>query len=138
MHAMNHHHGTNRPSAQFVFSLIQANHFTYNIKIFKFVGGGIGSNDMKVISQVLLFEVFLGQIFQVTLGKRKLGSHKDAWRIFTFSFDFDFATQIACSAVDFDFVLKKFHERSRVKNVVLERNFAVDAKFLGLDIGLFL
>ncbi len=71
---------------------------------------------MQEITQLLLLEVFLGEVLQVSLGERKLSSNNDLGLV---TGDGDFGSEFTGFAVDLDSVVKELLERGRVEDLVL-------------------
>lgn len=80
---------------------------------------------MQEITQLLLLEVLLGQVLQVSLGERKLSSDDDLGLV---TGNGDLGAEITGFAVDLDSVVKELLEGGRVEDLVLHWLPAVDGE----------
>lgn len=71
---------------------------------------------MQEISQLLLLQVLLGQVLQVSLGEGKLGSDDDLGLV---AGDGDLGAQLTSLAVDLDAVVQELLEGGRVQHLIL-------------------
>lgn len=80
---------------------------------------------MQEISQLLLLQVLLGQVLEVSLGERKLSVDDDLGLV---SGDGHLAAELTGLAVDLDSVVQELLERGGVKDLVLHRGGEVDGE----------
>lgn len=80
---------------------------------------------MQEISQLLLLQVLLGQVLEVSLGERKLSVDDDLGLV---SGDGHLAAELTGLAVDLDSVVQELLEGSGVKDLVLHRGGEVDGE----------
>jgi len=78
---------------------------------------------VNVVTELLLLQVLLGQVLQVTLGERKLGSHVDLGFLLG---DHDLLAELAGLAVNLDALEQESLELSSLEQTILERNRIVD------------
>jgi hypothetical protein len=80
---------------------------------------------VQEVSQLLLLQVLLGQVLEVSLGERELGVHDDLGLI---SGDGDLGAELTGLAVHLDSVVEELLERSGVQNLILHRGGKIDGE----------
>ena len=61
----------------FVLILFVGTFGVVDVEVTKFVGGFVGGDHVKVITELVLLEVLLGEVLEVSLGEGSLGSYYD-------------------------------------------------------------
>ena len=93
----------------------------------------VGGDDTEILAKVLLLEVLLGQVLEVSLGEGDLGLNDDCVLVLGNS---DGLAEVADLAVDLDFLGKVGFEVVKYEDVVFDWVLAVDhisvAGLLGL------
>jgi hypothetical protein len=91
---------------------------------------------VEPVAQLVLFEVFFGQIFQVPLGKgHSRGSRDD--NAVLFAADFNGCAEVSGLAVDLEAVVEKGIKGGNVENFIGDRARAVDGELEGGTAGGF-
>ena len=92
---------------------------TADLEVSQLVSALGGSDNVQEISQLLLLKILLGQVFQVSLGKRSLSVDNDLGLI---SADGHLTSQLTGLAV------KELLERGRVQDLILHGSRAVNGE----------
>tara|TARA_B110000003_G_C16582654_1_gene508673 strand:- start:23 stop:484 length:462 start_codon:yes stop_codon:yes gene_type:complete len=111
----------------FVVSLVVVR--VVNIEITKLVRGFRWGNYVQVVTKLLLLQVFLCQIFQVTLGERGFGRDQKLGFV---TGDGDLVAQVSSFTVNFDPIGQKFLEGSHVQNIILYWGVTVKGELFDL------
>uniref|UniRef100_K3WA33 Uncharacterized protein n=1 Tax=Globisporangium ultimum (strain ATCC 200006 / CBS 805.95 / DAOM BR144) TaxID=431595 RepID=K3WA33_GLOUD len=96
-----------------------------DVEVTKFVGVLVRSNDVKVVTQLLLLQVLLGQVLKVTLREWSNGRNV---QFVLFARDLDGVTEHTDLATDLDAVVQELLERGRVKHTVIDWDGAVNGE----------
>ena len=80
---------------------------------------------MQEVSQLLLLQILLGQILEVSLGERSLGVDDDLGLV---SGDGHLGAELAGLAVHLDSVVKELLERGGIEDLILHRVGAVNSE----------
>lgn len=99
-----------------------------NVEVFEFVGLFVSGHHMEVVSQLLLLQVFLGQVFEVALRKRDRGGHKDLVGVVR---NGHFVLKVAKFIFDFNALLEEIWKITGDDHGVIDGLRAVDHKFKG-------
>lgn len=86
-------------------------------------------DDTEVILELLLLEVLLGEVLDVTLAGVLVG--KDNGKLGLLAGDGDGAGRGGARSIDLDFVVEELLETSNVDNLILDGDGAVDDNLLG-------
>jgi hypothetical protein len=98
---------------------------TADLEVSQLVGVLAGRDDVQEITQLLLLEVLLGQVLQVSLGKGKLSLDVDLGLL---AGDDDLGTEVASLVVDLDAVVEELLEGDGVEDLVLNGVAAVNGE----------
>ena len=98
---------------------------TADLEVSQLVSALGGSDNVQEISQLLLLKILLGQVFQVSLGKRSLSVDNDLGLI---SADGHLTSQLTGLAVNLNSVVKELLERGRVQDLILHGSRAVNGE----------
>lgn len=96
-----------------------------DLEISELVSALGGGNNVQEISQLLLLQILLGQILQVSLGEGSLGVDNDLGLL---SGDGHLAGQLASLAVHLNSVVQELLERGGVQHLVLHRGGKVNGE----------
>jgi hypothetical protein len=88
-----------------------------NLEISKLVGVFRRCNDTQEISKLLLLQIFLRQVLQISLGEWWLGSHDD---LIFFTRNSNFGSKVTSFSGDFDRFMKKGFERRSIKDTIFD------------------
>tara|TARA_B110001450_G_C17351467_1_gene371691 strand:+ start:191 stop:577 length:387 start_codon:yes stop_codon:yes gene_type:complete len=102
----------------------------FDFEISELVGVLSGSEDSQEFLEVLFLQVFLGEIFEVSLGEWDLGFNNDG--VFVGG-DGDGGTEVSSLVFNLDSLGEEALEILKDNNVILDWEFAVNVEFLGLD-----
>lgn len=100
--------------------------FTTDIEVSQFVIVGGGSDDTQEITQLVLLEVLLGEVLQVSLGERLFSRDDDL--LFRGSIKVDLAINLAGLSVDLDVGSKEALQSLRGHNTISNGSRAVDGE----------
>ena len=109
---------------------------TGNAKVSQLVSVLAGGNDAKVVSQLLLLEVPLAKILELSLGESKIGGGSNG-ELGAIAGDGNIVRgKVSSLTIHLDTVLKVLLERGNVENFIFDGGCAVDDElyrgFLGL------
>jgi len=98
------------------------------LKFISVLGGG---NDSQVLTALLLLDVLLGQVLEVSLGEVKLSLNDDAVLVLL---DGDLTVEVTSLALDLDSLGEVFLEVRQLDDVVLKGLSALDDELVGLNL----
>jgi len=82
-------------------------------------------NNVNVVTELLLLQVLLGEVLEVTLGERKLSSDEDLGLL---TGEGDLVAELASLAVDLDALKEETLELSALEEAILEWDRVVDGE----------
>lgn len=94
-----------------------------DVEVLDLVGGLVDGNDVQELTKAVSFEVFLGEVLQVSLGKGNIGLDGD---FLVVAVDSHLLSKLAGFSVDFDSVFEELCEVGGVEDLVLDRLGTVD------------
>eukprot|EP01127_Copromyxa_protea_P016165 TRINITY_DN475_c0_g1_i1.p1 TRINITY_DN475_c0_g1~~TRINITY_DN475_c0_g1_i1.p1 ORF type:complete len:159 (+),score=20.56 TRINITY_DN475_c0_g1_i1:79-555(+) len=100
-----------------------------DVKVFQCVGVLVGRNNSDPIAKLLLLQELLSQIFDVTLGKRCLGSDLDSS---SSAGDANGISKLSSLAINLDTLLQEGDDSLWFENVVFDRCRKVNIEDQGL------
>jgi hypothetical protein len=86
-----------------------------DVEVTELVGGFVRSDNVKVITELILLQVLFGQVLQVSLGERRLSINRDLGLI---ERNLHTLTEVGKFAIDFDALLKISLKSGGVHDVV--------------------
>jgi len=96
-----------------------------DVEVAELVGGLVGGDHVEVIAELLLLQVLLGEVLEVSLGEGGFSSDEKLGAV---AGDGYCLAEHAGLAVDLDAVVKELLEGSGVKNLVIDGGGAVDGE----------
>lgn len=96
-----------------------------DLEVSQFVGVLAVGDNVQEITKLGLLQELLGQVLQVSLRERKLGSDTDLGLV---RGDFDLAAKLTGLAVDLDAVMEELVEGIDIENLIINRLRAVDGE----------
>ena len=88
----------------------------------------VGGNNAEVIAELLLLEVTLGKVLELTLGEAKVGGRGDGELVLLAGDDDVVGSEGTGLTVDLDALEEETLELSALEEAVLERNGKVDSE----------
>jgi hypothetical protein len=96
-----------------------------DLEVAELVGVLRRGDDVKEITELLLLQVLLGEVLEVSLRERKLGGDADLGLV---AGDGNLLTEVAGLAVDLDSIVEELLEGSNIEYLVLNRGGTIDGE----------
>lgn len=106
-----------------------------DVEVLDLIVGLVGGDDVQEFSETVLFEVFLGQVFEVSLGEGDLGVNVDD---LVGVRDLNVVAQFSDLSVDLDSLSKELGEAGGVEDLVLNGSGAVNGEVVAGGLGVLL
>jgi len=96
-----------------------------NVEVFDLVRALVGGNDIEELTKGVLLQVFLGEVFQVSLGEADVSLDSDALVV---SVHLHALSEVASATADLDAGSEELSEVAGVEDLVLDGLGAVDGE----------
>ena len=96
-----------------------------DLEVAELVGVLRRGDDVKEITELLLLQVLLGEVLEISLGERKLGSDVNLGLV---TGDGNLLTEVAGLAVDLDSIVEELLEGRNIEYFVLNRGGTIDGE----------
>ena len=96
-----------------------------DIEVLDLVGWFVDCDDVQELSQAVSFEVLFGQVLEVSLGEGDVGLDSD---FLVIGGDFDWLSEFACFAIDFNSLFEELCEVVGVEDFIFDGFGAVDGE----------
>ncbi len=98
---------------------------TTDLEVSQLIGVLVGGNDVQEITKLLLLQVLLGEVLQVSLRERKFSSNVNLGLL---AGDLDLGTKVTSLAVDLDAIMKELLEGGSIENLILNRITTINSE----------
>jgi hypothetical protein len=88
-----------------------------DVEVLKLVGVLSSGHHTQEITELLLSQILLGEVFEVSLGEGKLSIDVELGLVLV---DDDFVTKVASFAVDFDAIVEKLLECRKINDFIFQ------------------
>jgi hypothetical protein len=96
-----------------------------DVEIFDLIAVFAGGNNVQEFSQTVLFQIFFGQIFQISLWESDIGWYGQFSSI---SGNGNIVSEVGNFTLDFDSLSKEFNEVAGVENFILNWSWTINGE----------